>query len=148
VSDYPLCGTNSGSDNIQKAFVATLGTLKAILLLASIIISWFIRKQPSEFNEAKAIAFSVYNQSFCIVALLAVWLVIPDNNYEIKYILRSIIVLWGCIMTIFFIYYKKLFYLAIGKNQAFSSRRSSSMSSSFRESKHHSSSTSKTGGQS
>lgn len=150
--DYPLCGSFYGSDNIQKAFVATLGTLKAILLIISMIITIAVRKQPSEFNEAKAIAFAVYNQSFCLVyvfrlflnrfqsdsylfsrALLAVWLVINDSNYEIKYILRSIIVLWGCIMTIFFIFYGKMYYIAIGKDHAFTAGRSGSMSSSRRE---------------
>jgi len=124
--DYPLCGSTSGSDNVQKGFIATLGALKAILLLVSLFIIYAVRKQPSEFNEAKAIAFSVYNQAFCIVALLAVWLVIPDSNYEIKYILRSIIVLWGAIMTVFFIFFKKFYYIAIGKDKAFKNRGSNS----------------------
>jgi len=124
VYDYVLCGTYSGSDYIQVAFIGTLGALKAFLILIFVVLSIIIRKQPSEFNESKAIAYAVYNQAFCIICLLVIWLVITDDNYVLKYILRSFIVLWGTSITLIMIFGRKLYYIAIGKNKAFRGARS------------------------
>jgi len=138
-NDYVLCGSSlavsTGGDTAQTAFIATLGSIKAILLIVGIILSIAVRKQPSEFNESQTIAFSIYNISFCLICLLAIWLAITDSNYTLKYILRSVVILWGVTITLIVIFGRKLYYISIGKNKAFKGRGSSSFSknSSVRE---------------
>jgi len=128
-SDYVLCGSVLGpTDAYQTAFIATLGSLKAILLIVGVLLSIAVRKQPSEFNESRPIAVAIYNQSFCLICLLAIWLAIDDSNYTLKYILRSFIILWGNSISILVIFGRKIYYISIGKNKAFKGRGSSSSS--------------------
>jgi len=139
--DFILCGSSAGSDKVQTAFIATLGSLKAVLLIISVFLSLAVRKQPSEFNESKTIAYAIYNQAFCMICLLAIWQAIPESNYELKYILRSFIILWGTTISLLVIFGRKIYYIIIGKNKAFhTARKSRSMGTSSRgEEKAHSS---------
>jgi len=139
VEDYTICGTtvnanvfNSASDTIQTGFFATLGSFKAILLIIGCALSVAVRKQPSEFNESRTIALSIYNISFCLVAFLAIWLAIPDSSYQLKYILRSVVVLWGVTITILVIFGRKIYYIVIGKNKAYKGRGTASSQGSFK----------------
>jgi len=153
--DYLLCGSQvladpsvTASDKVQTAFFATLGALKAILLIIAVVLSILVRKQPSEFNESRTIALSIYNISFCLVCILAIWLAIPDNSYTLKYILRSFIVLWGNTITLVCIFGRKFYYIAIGKNKAYKGRGSTSSRGSAFQSREQSSTNKATTGSS
>jgi len=131
--DYTICTSlvntdvfSTAADTVQTGFFATLGAFKAILLLIGCFLSVAVRKQPSEFNESRTIALAIYNVAFCLVAFLAIWLAIPDSSYSLKYILRSVVVLWGNSITILAIFGRKMYYILIGKNKAYKGRGSSS----------------------
>jgi len=97
------------------AFIGTLGGLKAVVILVGIWLAIVCRKQPSEFNESKYVAYALYNQLFCICILLAIWQAIPNENYNLAYILRSIVFLWGISLTLISIFAQKIYFTCRGK---------------------------------
>jgi len=98
-----------------QAFIGLLGALKAVVILFGIWLAIVCRKQPSEFNEAKYIAYALYNQLFCLCILLAIWQAIPVESYELAYILRSFVFLWAITITLLSIFVQKIYFTIRGK---------------------------------
>jgi len=116
--DYMVCDsatTISNRPQIQTAFLATLGSVKAIPLIIGVWLSLVVRKAPSDYNESKFLAYAMYNQSFCLIVLLAIWLTIEDQNYNLKYILRSFVILWGITITLIVIFAPKIYFTIFNK---------------------------------
>lgn len=89
--DFYFC-TSSGitksttipTTTADVAFVATLGAIKGAIILAGIIVTFLLRKVPSEFNESKYIGYAIYNFALCLVRfsllILFLYILIPHSS--------------------------------------------------------------------
>jgi len=119
---YSVCSSSglttvvTPTDNtIDTAFVAALGAYKGALLLAGMIITFLLRKVPSEFNEAKYIGYAVYNLAFCILLLLIIWRALPISQYFFSAIAREVVILWALFISVAFIFLPKMYFVVTGR---------------------------------
>lgn len=113
ISDDPLrpyynrytCTSPSNADTV---FIGILGAYQAVLLLAGIVLTFLLRKVPSEFNEAKYITYAIYNSFFCLIVLFVIWMAIPSSDFALAFIARSVVLLWAITISVLVIFIPKV----------------------------------------
>jgi len=71
----------------------------AFILLVGIVLSVASRNVPSQFNEGKLLAISVYNIVFLSVVVIPVFMVLQAHNPFLAWILRTCAILYGFTAT-------------------------------------------------
>ena len=71
------------------------------ILLFGIFLTVATRNVPSQFNEGKLLAISVYNLGFLSVVIIPVFLVLDEYQPFIAWIIRTCAILYGFSATMF-----------------------------------------------
>jgi len=83
----------------------------AVLLLFGAMLSIFIRKVPSMFNESTLLAVSIYNLFFLSIVVIPVVMVLDRVNPFASWIIRTTAILYGFSATMFLQFGPKCFAL-------------------------------------
>ena len=81
-------------------FFAILVAYGSAVLLLGVALSILTRKVPSQFNESKLLAISIYNLGFLSAVIIPVYLVVQEYNPYIAWILRSAAILYAFTATL------------------------------------------------
>jgi len=101
------------AQDVEDGFIGALGAYKGIQLVAGVVMAFMLRNTPSAFNEAKYIGYALYNMFFCLILLLLVWRLIPDDRV-LAHALRSIVILWGIAISLAAIFVPKIYFVLSG----------------------------------
>ena len=71
-----------------------------LVLFAGIFLSIVTRNVPSQFNESKLLAISIYNLGFLSVIIIPVFMVVQPYNPFIAWILRTVAILYAFTATL------------------------------------------------
>eukprot|EP00466_Bigelowiella_natans_P016380 jgi/Bigna1/146547/aug1.116_g21255 len=63
--------------------------IELLVLVSSVILAWFVRKAPSDYNESKAIGATMYATTFVVIVILTAFLAVRSTP-DIAYALLSI----------------------------------------------------------
>ena len=99
--DHYVCNTGgfTGEPGGLVFFFILVG-YGAIVLLLGVFLSIVTRKVPSQFNESKLIAISIYNLGFLSVVIIPVFMVIQPFNPFVAWILRTLAILYAFTATL------------------------------------------------
>ena len=89
-------------------FFFILVAYAALVLLLGVILSILARKVPSQFNESKLIAFSIYNIAFLCAVIIPVFLTVQPFNPYLAWIFRTVAIIYAFSATMFLQFVPKL----------------------------------------
>jgi len=93
------------------AFVGTVGAYQGALLIVGIVITFLLRKVPSEFNESRYIGYAIYSHAFCLLLLLIVWQALPLQEWYFAAIAREVVLLWALFVSVSLIFLPKIYFV-------------------------------------
>lgn len=73
----------------------------ALLLFMGVILTYLIRRVPSEFNEGKLLAVSIYNFTFLCIVIIPVYFVLENVSPFAAWLLRTLAILYGFLATVY-----------------------------------------------
>jgi len=99
-NEHFVCATGgfTGSPG-GLVFFFILVAYSALVLCFGAMISVLVRKVPSQFNETKLLAISIYNIGFLSAVIIPVFLVVSPFNPFVAWILRTVAILYAFTAT-------------------------------------------------
>lgn len=92
----------------SSLFIIVLIVIEALLLGFNVVVAILTRNIPSNFNESKHIAFTVYNAAIMMVVAVVLVIVFNDSPTALL-IIVAMTVLFQCLVTLFMMFAPKLY---------------------------------------
>ncbi|XP_071959952.1 metabotropic glutamate receptor 8-like [Antedon mediterranea] len=88
-----------------------------VLIVLCTVYAFKTRKIPSNFNEAKFIAFAMYATCLLWIAFITVYLGTSDLNYEIQDVMMSLVVMLSASSLLFCLFCPKVYIVLLQPNK-------------------------------